>query len=97
DRWLARRRAIAAKYLETIIALAPGPSGSSWHLFPAIAPDKPRFIEHMTAAGIGTGEHYPTLIPDQKALDRVPHEVIGDLTNALAITRSEVSLPIHPY
>jgi len=115
DRWMARRRAIAARYLEEfrhpeIRCIAP-PEGSDscWHLFPVLvsedrnAPEdrKAHFVAHLASHGIAAGEHYPVLIPDQKALEDVPHEVpdqsSGSLANARHVARCEVSLPVHPY
>ena len=51
----------------------------------------------LAACEIGCGEHYPIAIPDQPAMAGIPFEVIGELTQAQRICRSEVSLPIHPY
>jgi dTDP-3-amino-3,4,6-trideoxy-alpha-D-glucose transaminase len=105
DRWITRRREIAARYLAEIRHPDVCPAGqlegsdSTWHLFPVLIRDglKQRFMEHLSAQEILTGEHYPILIPKQKALASVPHEIVGDLTNATAIARTEVSLPVHPY
>jgi len=103
--WTARRRAIANRYLASIshplvriIASAPR-SDSGYHLFPVLIADgrKPQFIEYLHHADIGSGEHYPFLIPDQKAMSGVPFEVWGEFSQARRIAESEVSLPIHPY
>jgi dTDP-4-amino-4,6-dideoxygalactose transaminase len=95
DRWTARRREIAAAYLDGIknpaVRLPNPPEGSepSWHLFPVWIdrrlPDSP------------FGTHYPTAIPDQKALEGVPFEEPDRCENARRLCASEVSLPIHPY
>ena len=103
--WTARRRQVAQHYLEGIhhpgVALMGSPPGSAsvWHLFPIrIDPaQKASFIRHLSSNGILCGEHYPIVIPDQKALNRIPHEVIGRCDTARQIAASEVSLPIHPY
>ena len=103
--WTERRRLIAARYLAgirnpAVAPMAPPPeSGSVWHLFPVrvAAERKPAFLQHARESQVLCGEHYPILIPDQKALCGVPHELAGDCAKAKAIARSEVSLPIHPY
>ena len=55
------------------------------------------FRAHLEAGGVSTAVHYPTLIPSQPALSSVPHEVVGTLELARALTEEEVSLPIHAY
>jgi dTDP-3-amino-3,4,6-trideoxy-alpha-D-glucose transaminase len=94
DQWLARRRAIAAAYLNG--GAAPE---SSWHLFPVHVPPDRRadFLSHLKSAGIVAGIHYPTPIPDQPALATTTIELADDCSTARRICASEVSLPIHPY
>jgi dTDP-4-amino-4,6-dideoxygalactose transaminase len=104
-RWTARRREIAGIYLKEIrhpdICLAGAPVGceSAWHLFPVqVHPSrKACFMRHLRARGICYGEHYPFVIPEQEALAHIAHVVLEPCTRAAQITRSEVSLPIHPY
>jgi len=103
--WTDARRRLAARYIAGIrhpaihVPGAPAGSQSCWHLFPVLVDParKPDFLAWLTAHEIGFGEHYPILIPDQPAMAGVRFEVIGDLTVAQRICRSEVSLPIHPY
>ena len=105
EAWTARRRQIAGRYLAGLQGPAVAPLGSPplsdsvWHLFPVriAGGRKQEFLQFLKANGIIAGEHYPIAIPDQKALDSVPHEVIGDCARARVIARSEASLPIHPY
>jgi dTDP-3-amino-3,4,6-trideoxy-alpha-D-glucose transaminase len=99
-----RRAEIAAAYRRGIahraLALPPVPEGSQsvWHLFPVLVDGaRDAFMAHLGSAGIGSGVHYPTLIPDQPAFSGVPHERKGSLERALRFAQSEVSLPIHPY
>jgi dTDP-4-amino-4,6-dideoxygalactose transaminase len=102
--WTQRRREIARIYLEQIrhpeVKLAGAPEGSvsSWHLFPVwVKPEKREgFLNHLKAAGIGAGIHYPVTVGDQPALSGVPHE-FGDCSRARYLAATEVSLPIHPY
>ena len=103
--WTERRGQIAARYLAGIahpeirLIGAPAGSHSCFHLFPvAVEPQrKPGFLEHLKRNGIGSGEHYPVAIPDQKAMAQIPHEVADDCANARRIAAGEVSLPMHPY
>lgn len=102
--WTARRREIAARYLSGLAnpgvrVLAPAANAEPvWHLFPVlVAPDRRQsFQDHLQAAGVQSGVHYPRLIPDQDALRGTPFEVVGELTRAKGIADGEVSLPIHP-
>jgi dTDP-4-amino-4,6-dideoxygalactose transaminase len=104
-RWTARRQEIARAYGEGIqhpgIAAPGAPSGSEscWHLYPIfVSPErKSAFIEHMREREIGIGEHYPIPIFDQAALQSVKYEIRGGVARASLLSRSEVSLPIHPY
>jgi dTDP-3-amino-3,4,6-trideoxy-alpha-D-glucose transaminase len=103
--WTARRRAIAQRYLAGIshrgIRLIGSPAGSQscFHLFPIVVEPsrKQSLIEYLKRLGIVTGEHYPMVIPDQKAIVASGHEVIGALSNARTLAAGEISLPIHPY
>jgi dTDP-3-amino-3,4,6-trideoxy-alpha-D-glucose transaminase len=104
DRFTARRRDVAAAYREGLrnpaLVVPPAPAGSEsvWHLFPVLVEgERARFKAHLDAAGVGSGLHYPTLIPDQEALAGVPAEVVGALPNARRFAEREISLPIHPY
>ena len=103
--WTARRRAIARRYLAGIanpairpIGAPPG-SNSCFHLFPVVvAPErKAAFLAHLQGEGIGSGEHYPIAIPDQKAMAEIPHEMADDCGHARRLAAGEVSLPMHPY
>jgi dTDP-4-amino-4,6-dideoxygalactose transaminase len=103
--WTEARRRIAAAYLAGIrnpaiqVQGAPAGSHSCWHLFPVLVDParKQNFMTWLAGQGVGCGEHYPILIPDQPAMAGVKYEVIGSLATAQRICRSEVSLPIHPY
>ena len=104
-RWTERRKQIANRYLTTIIHPAirmmgaPRQSESVWHLFPVLVNQTRRseFMRYLASRGITSGEHYPILIPDQKALQSESCEMLGSCVRAKAIASSEVSLPIHPY
>ena len=103
-RFADRRRAIARWYVAGIgnraLNIPPMPEGSAsvWHLFPILVEgDRSRFRAHLDARGVGSGLHYPMLIPDQEALRGVGAKVDGALQNARRFAEHEVSLPIHPY
>jgi dTDP-4-amino-4,6-dideoxygalactose transaminase len=103
--WTEARRRIAGAYLAGIrnpaiqVPGAPPGSRSCWHLFPVLVDParKGDFMAWLAGQEIGCGEHYPICIPDQPAMAGVRCEIMGDLSTAQRICRSEVSLPIHPY
>jgi dTDP-4-amino-4,6-dideoxygalactose transaminase len=103
--WTARRRQAACRYLHGLSNQAVQPLGvpagaqSCFHLFPVIVdpPRKRAFMEHLERWGIGHGEHYPIVIPDQKAMAEIPHEIAMDFPVARRLAAGEVSLPMHPY
>lgn len=107
--WTERRRQIAARYLnhwqsKRVRPLAPAGWDSSgwrpcWHLFPVRvgATEKASLMAWLRSDGIGTGEHYPILIPNQEALRTVSNSCFGALERADRLSAEEMSLPIHPY
>lgn len=103
--WTARRRAVASAYIAGIenryICVLGSPTGSDscWHLFPVLVEParKTGFMDHLRANGVACAEHYPTPVPEQPAMRRIPHKLIGDLVRTRQFCRSEVSLPIHPF
>ena len=105
ERWLRRRREVAARYSAAIanprvrVPGAPRGSSSGWHLFPVHVEerDKVAFIAHLRERDVLAGEHYPRSIDEQQALAGVPFEIVGALARAHRHARTEVSLPIHPY
>ncbi len=102
--WTSRRQQVATAYTNGIThpairLLRPAsPSASCEHLFPvAVAAEHRADLEGwLKSQSIGTGRHYPILIPDQKAMTAANHEVRGELTVAHRLAQGEVSLPIHP-
>jgi dTDP-4-amino-4,6-dideoxygalactose transaminase len=103
-RFTERRQAIAGAYRRSIqnaaLTLPPVPAGSTsvWHLFPVVVEaGRESFLAHLEGQGIGSGIHYPRLIPDQEAFANVRFESRDALTRARGFAEGEVSLPIHPY
>jgi dTDP-4-amino-4,6-dideoxygalactose transaminase len=103
-RFTERRVGIAQAYRRSIdnprLHLPPVPDGSAsvWHLFPLLVEgSREAFLAHLDRAGVGSGIHYPTLIPEQPALSGARFECRDALTQARRFATTEVSLPIHPY
>lgn len=100
----ARRRQIAQVYLENIknsrISLSSLASDceSVWHLFPLLVQGSPEALAaHLSNLNIASGRHYPGLITEQKALQGLHHECVGQLERATIFARTELSIPLHPY
>lgn len=73
---------------------------SVWHLFPVFLSSplvRNQLVEHLSSAGIQANIHYPSLIPDQKAMNEIPFLVYGTLLQAKKIAETTASLPLHPY
>jgi dTDP-4-amino-4,6-dideoxygalactose transaminase len=106
DRWLARRREIAARYTAALdgtrlrpITAAGGNSAN--HLFPVEVDDginaEPTVIaERLVSGGVAAGRHYPFICPDQPAV-RATGAVLGPIPVARRLAERELSLPIHPH
>lgn len=102
--WNARRAAIARRYLagldHPLVAPLPAPAASRsvWHLFPVRVAGAPRqgLLDHLRQEGVLALVHYPVAIPDQPCLAGRPALLLDDLTQARALAREEVSLPITP-
>ena len=103
DRFLARRREIAARYEEALAGtrlrpIAPGGGESAHHLFPIeVAEGDPAAVAAaLRAEGITIGRHYPGLCNEQPAVAGVG-VVSGSLDVASRLSEAELSLPIHPF
>ena len=75
DRYVARRREIAARYEEALVVsclrpIVPSDGSSSCHLFPVeISEGDPSLTAAgLKEAGIQVGRHYPVVCPDQQAV-----------------------------
>ena len=99
DEWNARRRRIAARYLD---ALANTPlllpeviadANPVWHLFVVRHPERARLVAELEAAEIGTVIHYPTAPHRQLAYADMQHL---SLPVAEQLHDEVLSLPIGP-
>jgi dTDP-3-amino-3,4,6-trideoxy-alpha-D-glucose transaminase len=103
ERWLARRSAIAARYLAaldacTLRAIVADGGRSAHHLFPVEVTDglPTELAERLARKGVASGRHYPFVCPDQPAVRGRGMVVGGELPVARRLARGELSLPINP-
>ena len=102
--WTQRRRAVANRYRAEISNPALRPlavkdaAEPTWHIFPLFTGQRDTLREYLKDAGIESGIHYPTIIPDQAALAASETVVIGaEPVNARRLAASELTLPTHPF
>lgn len=103
DAWLARRHAIAERYVEAFDGTRIRPimatgGCSAHHLFPVevLEMDPTAVAERIACQGVVLGRHYPVVCPDQPAA-RGLGETIGSLEVARRLANNEISLPLHPH
>ncbi|MGH9489439.1 MAG: DegT/DnrJ/EryC1/StrS family aminotransferase [Terriglobales bacterium] len=102
--WNEARRQHAARYTELLRPLAPAvapphvPAGSRpvFHLYVVRVDDRDRLQAALTAAGIGTGLHYPVPLHLQKAYAGLGYQP-GDLPRTEQAAKSILSLPMFPH
>jgi len=106
DAFNARRRALAARYLERLAGDPPGvlpargDEGHSWHMFTLLLPfaelgmARHDFQQAMRRHGIGVGVHYPAL-PDFTLYRELGHRA-EDFPVATRVGRETVTLPLFP-
>lgn len=103
DRWNAARREAAARYGGLLAgidgvrtpATVPG-NVDVWHLYVVRVEDRDRVMAEMTAAGIGVGIHYPTVVPLTEAYAGLGHRP-GEFPVAEAAAARILSLPMFPH
>jgi dTDP-4-amino-4,6-dideoxygalactose transaminase len=103
DEWNARRRALAAQYLEALgdipdltLPFVPEWAGPVWHLFVVQHPQRDALQEHLVGTGIGTLIHYP--IPPHLSDAYADEEwVAGDFPITEIMAETTLSLPIGPH
>jgi dTDP-4-amino-4,6-dideoxygalactose transaminase len=104
--FLARRRAIAARYLECLggvegLEMPPAAAEQAWHLFivrlrdGAFRADRDQLIEELRAAGIGTSVHFIPLHTMSYYRDRYGLRP-ADFPASLDCSRRCLSLPLYP-
>jgi dTDP-3-amino-3,4,6-trideoxy-alpha-D-glucose transaminase len=103
DEWTARRRALAARYLEGLSGLPdislpeviPG-AEPVWHLFVVRHPNRDAIRSALTAAGIQTLVHYP--VPPHRSLAYADLGAgPGTFPVAEELAATVLSLPIGPH
>jgi dTDP-4-amino-4,6-dideoxygalactose transaminase len=102
--WTKRRREIAERYSAGTQNSALRPLNISegaepvWHLFPIFLAARDALRQHLSEARIADNIHYPSIIPDQVALQRPgSFEIAVEPANARRLAKSELSLPINPF
>ncbi|MDQ4214262.1 DegT/DnrJ/EryC1/StrS family aminotransferase [Microbacterium capsulatum] len=103
DDWNAARRAAAVRYAALLDGVAgvrlPAPVPGNldvWHLYVVRVEERDRVMAGMTAAGIGVGIHYPTVVPLTEAYAGLGHRA-GEFPVAEAAAARILSLPMFPH
>lgn len=99
--WTQKRREIARLYSQGIQhpnVTSPLPCDESvWHLYVVRATDRDDLMAHLNKHNIQSGVHYPRLIPDQDAMRGRGQGASGSFPTAQRLSKTSLSLPIHPY
>jgi dTDP-4-amino-4,6-dideoxygalactose transaminase len=100
--WNDQRRGLAVRYNDllgsidgVICPYEPSWSRAVYHLYVVRTSDRQGMIEHLNAAGIGTGIHYPVPLHLQKAYASM-HYTSADLPIATQVASEIISLPMFP-
>jgi dTDP-4-amino-4,6-dideoxygalactose transaminase len=100
DAWNARRRDVAARYLDGLaglpLALPADDPGHAWHVFAVHTPQRDALAAHLDAEGVATLVHYP-VPPHLQEAYRDLGMVEGDLPVAERLARETLSLPMGPH
>ena len=73
----------------------PDWSRGVYHLFVATTERRDRLIDHLRAAGVGTGIHYPIPLHLQRAYQHLGYKA-GDFPVAERLSEQVISLPMYP-
>lgn len=101
ERWVTRRREIAAQYfggltgLELDLPSRDAHESNSWHLFVVRSPDRDRLRARLLESGIETDVHYPIPPHRQPAYDDL-ESGLGPLPVADRLAGEVLSLPLNP-
>jgi dTDP-4-amino-4,6-dideoxygalactose transaminase len=101
--WNAKRREAAARYHQLLAPLAgaitlpfePSSAKSVYHLYVILVSDRDKWIEQFTAAGIGTGIHYPIPVHLQTPYRALGYKE-GDFPVSEKVAAEALSLPMFP-
>ena len=102
DAWNARRRQVAARYLDALkdtqvtLPRVPAWADPSWHLFVVRSRRRDALQRHLREAAVGTLIHYPVAPHLQPAYRSLGFRR-GRLPLSEAIHREALSLPIGPH
>jgi len=98
--WTESRRRIAAHYQEYLGELGLALSREVperrhvYHIFSLFHPERDQLQEHLRAAGIATGNHYPIPVHLQNAYESLGYRE-GDLPVTERTAREQMSLPLY--
>lgn len=101
DRWTARRRQLAGRYLTLLRDLPidlPRVRDNCqpvWHLFVVLHSERDRIRAELESRGIQTGLHYPTPVHLQPAYQSLGYEA-GDFPVSERVARECFTLPLYP-
>jgi dTDP-4-amino-4,6-dideoxygalactose transaminase len=102
DKWNARRREIAAKYLPAFrnlpgVSVMEGLPGTEpiWHIFPIFHAKRDEFRAALEKYGVQSGVHYPKPVHLQPAYAHLGVKA-GSLPVSERLTQQEISLPMFP-
>ena len=101
DEWTAARRKHAEVYLgeladsELRLLAEPPDCKSVYHVFPLFSDRREELREHLHAAGISTGIHYPIPVHLHRGFNNLGYAE-GDLPETERVCREVLSLPMYP-
>jgi dTDP-4-amino-4,6-dideoxygalactose transaminase len=102
DAWNGRRQEISDRYRSVWreipaidpVAVPPG-TQPAWYQHVIRVRERDALRERLSRAGLATGIHYPTLIPDQESLQALGYSS-ADVPTAARRCREVLSLPCYP-
>jgi dTDP-4-amino-4,6-dideoxygalactose transaminase len=101
DTWNESRRSLANSYRSQLEGFGPrllteqAERTSVHHIFPVFSEQRDDLRQHLEAAGISTGIHYPIPVHLQRAYRHLGYRA-GDLPEAERASRQTLSLPMYP-
>lgn len=101
DQWNAARRQHAREYSRLLantslsLPTAPAHVEAVWHLYVVQSAQRDALKDHLTAAGISVGMHYPVPIHLQEAYKDLGHQR-GDFPISEHLSEHLLSLPMYP-